>query len=204
MASGGAQAALKGYRLQALYTLFRILESDESFVFQLEGREDIDVLTAQGALVEIVQVKAYDTNLTLSALDPKKPQCFFRRALARRALYSGVRERLVSFGPFGPDMLQAWSTDGPERQQALSQLEEVGYTLTEASHLIEAVILDPASANELQETVCRRLSESLTGCDPQAAYELLFAWLFRAAEAKERITRRDLINRIAAVGKFIG
>ena len=69
--SSGAKAALQGYRVQALYVLFRILSADEPqrVIFQPEGLEDLAIFTTDGELREVVQVKAYADNLTLSKLE---------------------------------------------------------------------------------------------------------------------------------------
>jgi hypothetical protein len=64
----GGPAALKGYRLQALYCLARILgdSSDDLFQYRLEGVEDLEIRDSAGQAVEFVQVKAYSDPLSLS------------------------------------------------------------------------------------------------------------------------------------------
>ena len=83
MVSAGAKAALQGYRLQALYILSRILSSGDpqDFVFQPEGVEDLAIFAISGELIEVIQVKAYGDNLTLSRFEPEKEFSFFRRVL---------------------------------------------------------------------------------------------------------------------------
>ncbi|NJO48450.1 MAG: hypothetical protein HC840_02010 [Leptolyngbyaceae cyanobacterium RM2_2_4] len=73
-----ATPAYRGYRLQALYTLSRILEphTTSNLVFQPEGAEDLAVFDETNRLIEIVQVKAYSKNLTLSSLSPQKIDSF--------------------------------------------------------------------------------------------------------------------------------
>ena len=62
-----ATPAYRGYRLQTLYALSRILGSTEGsdLVFQPEGLEDLDILGADNRLIETIQVKAYGSNLSL-------------------------------------------------------------------------------------------------------------------------------------------
>ncbi len=50
MTQSGASAALQGYRLQALYTLTRVLvqDMDKARIFQPEGMEDLDILDQNG------------------------------------------------------------------------------------------------------------------------------------------------------------
>ena len=60
----GAPAALAGYRKQFLYTLHEITERGARV--RVEGLEDLDILGADDDVVEVVQVKAYDRDLTLT------------------------------------------------------------------------------------------------------------------------------------------
>jgi hypothetical protein len=80
MSLRGAEPAYRGYRLQALYALSRILSSEASrqLTFQPEGREDLSILEETGELLETVQVKAYSDNLAISDFSPEKPGSFFR------------------------------------------------------------------------------------------------------------------------------
>ena len=72
----GAISALKGYRVQFLYTLYRILTYNESeFIFQPEGIfEDLDIQNKQNDVVEIVQVKNLGERLTLSDIITTKKE----------------------------------------------------------------------------------------------------------------------------------
>lgn len=203
MTAAGAQAALRGYRLQALYTLHRILEGGDELVFKLEGREDLDVLSSTGELLEVIQVKAHEDNLTLSTLSPQKHESFFKRALARRSSHPLITERLVSFGPFGPDMECAWSNAGREREEAIQLLERAGYARSQALELINHIKLNRCEEKTIEELVLDKLKGSLLGVDPRAAFELLHTWLFLAAEAKATLTYKDTITRILDVGRFI-
>jgi hypothetical protein len=68
-----ATPAYRGYRLQALYTLERILnQQGPPSIFQPEGKEDLAVFDSEHHLVEIVQVKQRSSNLSISSFKPKK------------------------------------------------------------------------------------------------------------------------------------
>ena len=56
-----ATPAYRGYRLQALYVLWRILESEDSahLIFQPEGYEDLAVYDSEETLLEVVQVAVF-------------------------------------------------------------------------------------------------------------------------------------------------
>ncbi len=142
MAESGAQAALRGYRLQALFTLDRVLGYDHDAAFQLEGREDLDILQ-DGALTEIIQVKALDHPLTLSDLSPKKTRSFFRRVLDRGSQQSAavVEEILACFSGFGPTVATAFESDGAERAAAVAKLQGWGYSAEDARSLIATIRL---------------------------------------------------------------
>jgi len=203
MTTSGAEAALRGYRLQALYSLHRILDGGDQFVFHLEGLEDLDVYSTSGELLEVIQVKAIDGNLTLTALSPGKPNAFFRRVLDRRGPLRDTKEKLVSFGPIGPDMSQTWAGDGPKREEAVRILGQYGYTRRNVLDLIKRIELVTVNEREVEQAVFARLRECATGIDPQSAFELLHAWMFTKAEAKARITHKDVIERINQVGRFL-
>lgn len=112
----GASAALKGYRLQHLYSLFRILGDDASppRQFQLEGTEDLEIFDDAGRLLEAIQVKARSSApLTPSALTTNRGESFFRRAVERLERDPASRQRVISFGDVGPSLLALASHDEP-------------------------------------------------------------------------------------------
>ena len=101
----GATSAYRGYRLQALYTLARILEPGDSArsVFQPEGKEDLAVWDANGSLREVIQVKSYP-NLTLSHLSSDGSTSFLHRAADLLKQPHVPEIKLVSFGNIGPSI----------------------------------------------------------------------------------------------------
>jgi hypothetical protein len=64
--SNGATPAYRGYRLQTLYALFRILdqEGNNHLVFQPEVLEDLSIQDEKGNLLEVIQVKSSDLDLS--------------------------------------------------------------------------------------------------------------------------------------------
>ncbi len=103
MTQPGAPAALKGYRLQALYTLGRIFAPgiDGTHLFQPEGTEDLDILDQDGVIVEAIQIKSY-SRLTLSDLEPGEGKLFS----ASRSQLIGRRE---SPGRRAGELRRYWS-----------------------------------------------------------------------------------------------
>ena len=203
MSEIGAQAAFKGYRLQALYTLYRILYSGEGVVFHLEGQEDLDIYDTANKVVEIIQLKAYDRDLTLSVLDPSEERSFFRRVLERQRNLKDVSERIVSFGPYGQEMSEAWKGEAKARQSAITKFLKWGYNRAQAEYFLSEIQLERVDEGYLRASVFEWLQASLTGYDPQAAFDLLHSWLYQASEAKARVTKQDVLEKVAAVGRFL-
>src|SRR3989442_614604 len=132
--SSDATPAYRGYRLQALYTLWRILESEDSahLIFQPEGYEDLAIFDSKETLLEVVQVKAHEGDLGLSSLLPPKPKpgslprrdSFFYRAASLLKTNPQLEISIVSFGTIGSELLRAFQTDGYERKNIAKKLGE--------------------------------------------------------------------------------
>lgn len=201
-----ATPAYRGYRLQTLYTLARILEPHENtdLVFQPEGAEDLAVWKTSGILLEFVQVKAYSGNLTLSSFSPSKRDSFLERANTWLRLHPEASVKIASFGNVGNKLLQAIQEDGRARQQVAQKIAEYGF-LSEANslQLLNQLQIVPVAEPELEERVFAVLQDLCVGIDPFPAFEILNFWLYICAEKKTKITRNDVIQRINDVGRFI-
>jgi hypothetical protein len=198
--------AYRGYRLQTLYTLARILEPHErtDLVFQPEGAEDFAVWDTNDHLLEAVQAKAYSANLTLSVLSPEKTDSFLYRANNLLNNYPGIGIKIASFGDVGTELLQATQEDGRERQKVARKIAEHPF-LSEANaqRLLNQLQIVSVVESELEERVFAALQDLCTGIDPVPAFEMLNFWLYICAEKKTKITRSSVIQRINDVGQFI-
>jgi hypothetical protein len=203
MAETGAKAALHGFRLQGLYTLWRLLTagSDDALEFVVEGVEDLDVYHGTGRLLERLQVKAYAADLSLSTLGPKKPSSFLRRVTSLPD--DGAETRVISFGPIGPELRGAWGGDLAHRKNVTAKLVTDGFSDDEIQRLYDRIHFEVVDAEAIQAGVLSRLQESLMGGNPQTAFDLLLGWMLVAAEAGERITAAVLQERITAVGQYL-
>jgi len=204
MSKRGAPAAYRGYRLQALYALKRILASaiDPGCVFHLEGREDLDVWDTGDRLTEAIQVKSYES-LVLSDLEPAKPNSFFRHAAELLRSSDIPRIKLVNFGSIGPEMDQAWAGNESHRSRVAQKLKGHGFQDTEIEAIFDCVELIELDESQERHTVYSYLQDALTGIDPDNAFDLLNAWLYNVAEHRERVTRFDVIERVNNVGRFL-
>ena len=101
-----ATPAYRGYRLQALYTLARLLDSagHDGLIYQPEGQEDLAVYSHQQTLLETVQVKQRSQNLVLSSFEPEKKDSFFPRVAAQLRNTPNVKISIVAFGDVGPEL----------------------------------------------------------------------------------------------------
>jgi hypothetical protein len=118
LTSSDATPAYRGYRLQALYTLNRILSQESDLIiFQPEGIEDLAVFDDEDRLLEVVQVKQRTSNLTLSSFKPDKPNSFFYRVSSELDKDPRVGVTIVAFGTVGPEISNAINNNGSDRNE---------------------------------------------------------------------------------------
>jgi len=200
-----ATPAYRGYRLQALYTLHRILKSNgqREYYFQPEGKEDLSVYDGDNNLLEVVQVKAYSGSLTLSDFSIEKPSSFFYRAAS---YMPDIQIKLVIFGTPGPELKNALTVSGKHRNDVVKKLVGTGIDkLTEAAalQLIEKITLEQVSENKLTEEVFELLRNSSIGYNPEVAFDTLNFWLYRCSENKTIISPNSLLDKFNNVGKYL-
>ena len=204
MSESGGPAALRGYRLQTLYILSRLMNVESrEHLFQPEGKEDLDIYSSSGQLLESVQVKAYASNLTLSDFSPQTDNSFFKRSLRILGDHPGCKIRIVSFGPVGPEIEKAWGQEGPERESVRAKFTEHGYSAEEINGLL-AIEFSVFDESELKEEVFAFLKNTMTAGDPPSAFGLLMYWVFIASELKEKIRYSTVIDRLTSVGRYVG
>lgn len=200
-----ATPAYRGYRLQALYTLSRILnQQGDSLVFQPEGTEDLAVYRASDQLLEIIQVKQRTSDLVLSSFKPGKPKSFFYRVSSELDKDSGIKVTIIAFGSVGPELQLALEEDTDSQVNVANKIASYGYlSQAKAKTVLDKATLTLADEASLTASVYKKLTESLPGVDPDSAFELLTHWLYVCAENRTKITRTDVIDRINRVGQFI-
>jgi hypothetical protein len=206
----GGPAAIRGFRLQTLYAIHRLLETTGAdWVIKLEGQEDIERWSIQDEAIEFVQVKAFSAPLTLSNLEPnrsdnqsKKEPPFFRRVIDRVHSYPQATQRLVVFGKLGPELEKAWQSEGPERESITKKLSE-HYSSDEITMLFETVQFETCSEDLLEADVIDRLRQGKLGGDPQTALEILYTWLHRKSETSDSVSHDNLIIRLNSIAQFL-
>jgi hypothetical protein len=206
MSSLGAQAAWRGYRLQALYTLHRILHSpkNQDYRFQPEGVEDLAIRDSNEILTEILQVKSYDADdLQLSHFEPKKGNSFLRRAIRKMQEMPQVTIRVVSFRQLGTELKQAWSGDEGKQALVKKKLENDGYEVAEIALLFTSLEFEVVSELNLKQEIFDYLKEGLLGGDPDSAFDLLTCWLYQVSENRTSITHKSLREKLVNIGKYL-
>jgi hypothetical protein len=204
-----ATPAYRGYRLQTLYIIWRILEpnSRQDLIFQPEGVEDFSIWDANDNLLETVQVKAYGENLTLSLLSPEKVDSFLYRTHRSLDEYPRVNIKIASFGDIGSELRTATQENGRDSSKVQHIARKIArykfLAEADARRIIERLQIVRVSESNLEEQIFATLQNLCTGIDPIPAFDILNSWIYRCAENRSKISQNDLIQKINDVGKFI-
>lgn len=201
---GDATPAYRGYRLQALYTLHRVL-TDAVPTFQPEGKEDLAIFDSAGQLREIIQVKAYSDPLVLSRFDLKKRDSFFSRLAQDAPLDPSVLIRIITYGPCGPELQQAVGYQALKQRDVAEKIHRANSAISidTASHLLEHMVIEEVKEAHITQNVYEKLENLCTGIDAQKAFDLMMAWLYQSAEGRCPVTRNELVEKISTIGQFL-
>lgn len=201
-----AGPALRGFRLQVLYTLARLTEPQTTLQARLwpEGIEDLTILDDQGAVREAIQIKGYTAQLRLSDLISKNGKGLLPRAVSTVREHPGCRIRLLSFGPFGEEIESAWNGLSAAQDRVAQKLRKAGLNPSDISLLFERLSLERVDEDVEQARVERFLGSvaALAG-QPTHAAAILCYWLYGVAERREQVTQADLIARLSHVGRYL-
>ena len=205
----------RGYRRQALYCLFRLLDDGlpRDCIVQPEGHEDLAIYDQNGNLIEVVQVKDHSNDLTVSTFKPP----FYKRISPFCSRGSTVAVRIASYGPIGPELTKALDNRQKTPQRALDTLtkdREVvdhagnkttvpGVSIETANEIFSHIILEQVDEGTLTNQVLKQLRATMTSGDPLRAFENLMWWLISSAEKQHRLTRVQTVEKIAQLGRFL-
>jgi hypothetical protein len=202
-AAPGGPAALRGFRLQSLYALHRLLTpSAPDETIKPEGDEDLAIYTA-GNLDSYCQVKALAAPLALSDLEPSGGDGFFSRLAARLSSSPALKARVVSFGPVGHELEEALAGREPSLSRVVTKLRRAGLQPSEARRVLDATALEIVDEEDLKGRVAAATSSLLTGHDPNAAADLLLLWIHLASEERRLLSRDLVVARMTAVGRYL-
>lgn len=192
-----AISALKGYRTQFLYSLYRILKAyNKNYIFKPEGfYEDLDIIDEEGKYIEIIQVKNKSQTLVFTDLFSKK-NSFFKRANKLLENQDNAIIKLVSFGGVSNELVD---------KSALSKkLHKKGFDTFKVDRILNNYVI-PEIVNEetLYEDIVKMLNDIRPFTNPHVAIELLIFWIYKSAEEQERIDTVKIISSLDSIGVFL-
>lgn len=194
-------ATYRGYRRQVLYCLFRLFDGGlpSDYILHPEGEEDLAIRDPDGKLVEIIQVKDYTKNLSISDFKP----IFFQRILKYCHPSSTVKVTIAYFGKLGPELLTALDNDKEIPKRTITTLRNKELKNNDISNILRHLSAEQVSEAKLQEFILGKLKGIVTSGSPQQAFENLMWWLMNASENQLRLNRQDTIEKINQIGEFL-
>lgn len=198
----GAISALKGYRVQFLYSLNRILSCNEhESEFHPEGKyEDLDVYNKEGEIIEIIQVKDFADTLTLSNILSKKENTFIRRALKAYNENKTPKIKLVSFGNVSNEIKELCSTK--YSQKLISKLKGLQLKDHEIEILQTNFEYEIVDEHIIENDIIANTQKWGTLTDIGITFNLLLYAVYYASENQEIITPITFKKQFDEICKF--
>lgn len=192
---------LRGFRRQFLYSAGRLLKPKENErIFIPEGKEDLDILDAEGNTIELIQVKDLKDPIQLSTLWSTERTSFFRRAIGEYRKGNCPKLTLATFGEVGPELV-AFTERTDEK--VVEKLKRMGFAADEMEFIRENLTFETASQSGL-ETICyQAIDDLMLGLEPRNALDLLQFWIWAVAEKQQRVSYQDVVGKVSDIGKFI-
>lgn len=198
----GAISALKGYRLQFLYSLYRILTFKETeSEFHPEGMEDLDVYNHDDAAIEIIQVKGFGETLTLSDITTsKKDNTFLKRAIKNYEEGNSPIIKLVSFGEINEDVKNLSNSE--YSPSFIKKLNKQGLTQNDIKVLKGNFKYEIVNEQEIETLIFNEIEKWGSFADYQMTSKLLIYWIYYAAEKQKTIKPSDFKIQFDKICKF--
>lgn len=183
---------LRGYRTQFLYTLYRIISTNNSGkeVFRPEGIEDLDILV-DDKVVESIQVKNHKSSLLGYAhlSSNAHTTSFFSRGINTLRKYPQAKLTLFSFYVVDDDLSQK-----PRLSYKLKHDKYTRFSTNDINSLLNAYEIKIRSEQSLYEEVVAILKQRFPSFNPEYEIKLLTQWIYNAAEEGKKLTYNDLVN----------
>ena len=183
---------LRGYRTQFLYTLYRIISSNNSGkeVFRPEGIEDLDILV-DDKVVESIQVKNHKSGLLEYAhlSSNAHTTSFFSRGIKTLRKFPQAKLKVFSFHDVDDDLSQK-----PRLSNKLKQDKYTSFSTSDINRLLDAFEVKIRTEHSLYEEIVAILKQRFPSFNPEYEIKLLTQWIYNAAEEGKQLTYNDLIN----------
>jgi len=198
----GAISALKGYRVQFLYSLYRILTfKGTEAEFHPEGMEDLDVYNHEDAAIEIIQVKGFGETLTLSDITTsKKDNTFLKRAIKIYEEGNSPIIKLVSFGEINEDVKNLSNSEFSP--SFIKKLNKQGLTQNDIEVLKGNFKYEIVNEQEIETLIFNEIEKLGSFADSQMTFKLLIYWIYYAAEKQKTIKPSDFKIQFDKICKF--
>ena len=183
---------LRGYRTQFLYTLYRIISTNNpgKVVFRPEGIEDLDILV-DDKVVESIQVKNHKSGpLGYAHLSSNShTTCFFSRGINTLRKYPQAKLMVFSFNDVDDDLSQK-----PRLSNKLKHDKYTKFSMSDINSLLNAFEVKIRTEHSLYEEIIAILKQRFPSFNPEHEIKLLTQWIYNAAEGGKQLTYNDLIN----------
>jgi len=198
----GAISALKGYRVQFLYSLSRILSRSENETkFHPEGIfEDLDIYNLNNEVIEIIQVKALKEKLTLSNILSSNENSFLRRAIKSHVGGNNPIIRLVSFGEINDEVKELRSKIYSAK--VISKLKQLRLNALQIKIIQDYFDFEIVNEEQIYRNVISYLEKLGLFADSKVSLELFIYWLYNTAEKQQVIEAKDIKDRFLKIGTF--
>ena len=183
---------LRGYRTQFLYTLYRIISTNNSGkeIFRPEGIEDLDILV-DDKVVESIQVKNHKSGLLGYAhlSSNSHTTSFFSRGRNTLRKFPQAKLTVFSFYEVDDDLSQK-----PRLTYKLKHDKYTRFSTNDINSLLNAYEIKIRSEQSLYEEVVAILKQRFPSFNPEYEIKLLTQWIYNAAEEGKKLTYNDLVN----------
>ena len=183
---------LRGYRTQFLYTLYRIISSNNSGkeVFRPEGIEDLDILV-DDKVVESIQVKNHKSGLLGYAhlSSNAHTTSFFSRGINTLRKYPQAKLKVFSFHDVDDDLSQK-----PRLSNKLKHDKYTRFSTNDINCLLNAFEVNIRTEHSLYEEIVTILKQRFPSFNPEYEIKLLTQWIYKATEEGKQLTYNDLVN----------
>ncbi|KZL88588.1 hypothetical protein [Clostridium magnum] len=200
----GAPAAFRGYRLQSLYIMYRILEGNKNLVYCPEKSEDLTIVNVDtNEEVEDIQIKAHaSNNLSLKDFNINKPEGFFRRILKYKYSENKPKVLIVSFDKVGPELSGAFKNKDDKHIKSIAKkLKEANFEKDDINFFFEIIKILECSEEDLKNKIQEKLIKSIFSCSVDTIFDNLNAWIYDCSEFKKSINQELLDKKILDIGK---